>query len=182
MQAVLCLRKASMCCYEPLPKRQRPCLRHGFSLLARALRKILFASSPMRWRSRNASHGSGHLSRDDMERAFEAAWVQAVPSQWDEPFGNVTTEAMMRGSAVVVSDGGAQPEIVGPVGRVVPRADVNAWATALVEVLRDRETAERRGAEGRVRAQTEFSDARCLDRFEALYARLTTLEPTLVSD
>ncbi|GAB5536306.1 MAG: glycosyltransferase [Rubricoccaceae bacterium] len=124
----------------------------------------------------------GHLSRDDMERAFETAWVQAVPSQWDEPFGNVTTEAMMRGSAVVVSDGGAQPEIVGPVGRVVPRADVDAWATALIDVLSDRDAAERRGAEGRARAQTEFSEARCLDHFEALYARLTTPEPTLVSD
>ncbi|HSG47807.1 MAG TPA: glycosyltransferase, partial [Longimicrobiales bacterium] len=42
---------------------------------------------------------TGHLERSRMEAEFEPAWVQAVPSVWEEPFGNVVTEAMMRGNA-----------------------------------------------------------------------------------
>lgn len=114
----------------------------------------------------------GYVPRAALERRLDAAWAQAVPSQWAEPFGNVTTEAMMRGTAVVASAVGAQPEIVGATGRLVPAADVGAWARALGDVLGDCAEAERLGAAGRERARAEFSEARCLDRFEALYAQI----------
>ena len=45
----------------------------------------------------------GHLSQAALEQQFESVWVQVVPSLWAEPFGNVTTEAMIRGTAVVAS-------------------------------------------------------------------------------
>jgi len=51
---------------------------------------------------------SGHLDSMAMEDALASAWVQAVPSLWEEPFGLVAAESMMRGTAVVASDAGMQ--------------------------------------------------------------------------
>jgi glycosyltransferase involved in cell wall biosynthesis len=104
----------------------------------------------------------GHLSR---------AWVQAVPSVWAEPFGFVAAEAMMRGSAVVATNTGGLGEIVqdGMTGRQTPPGDVEALAAALIEILSDRELAERYGAAGRAFALTHLTHGQWLDRFEALY-------------
>lgn len=113
----------------------------------------------------------GHLSRRDLECSLAGAWVQAVPSRWDEPFGLVAAEAMMRGAAVVASASGGLAEIVrdGETGFLVPPGDAGALARALLPLLRDRARAERMGAAGRVVAETHFSEAACVDRFVGLY-------------
>ena len=118
----------------------------------------------------------GHISREDMEREFERAWVQVVPSLWSEPFGNVATEAMVRGTAVIASATGGLSEIVadGKTGLLVPPGSVQALAAALEKNLCDKRLAERFGSAGHVRALSEFSESRCLDRFMALYAQLAT--------
>ena len=116
----------------------------------------------------------GHLPRAAMEKRFEQVWVQVVPSLWEEPFGNVTTEAMMRGTAVVASAVGAQPEIVadGETGFLVPPGDADALANALLPLVRDRSLAERMGRAGRERAFSHFSEDRCVERFLEIYERL----------
>ncbi len=120
----------------------------------------------------------GHLSRPALEQQFDAVWVQVVPSLWAEPFGNVTTEAMMRGTAVVASAVGAQPEIIGPEtgvtmpGKLVPPGDVDALAAALLPILQQRSLAEQMGQSGRQRAVTEFSETRCVENFLCLYRQL----------
>ncbi len=80
----------------------------------------------------------GYLPQSEMEQHFAGAWVQVVPSQWAEPFGNVTTEAMMRGTAVIASAVGAQPEIV--VDRetgflISSPSNVDVWATTFDSVI-----------------------------------------------
>ena len=63
----------------------------------------------------------GALSREALEARFDAVWAQIVPSIWDEPFGMVAIEAMMRGTAVIASDGGGLRDIVRPdTGVLVP--------------------------------------------------------------
>ncbi|MBW4621276.1 MAG: glycosyltransferase family 4 protein [Cyanosarcina radialis HA8281-LM2] len=116
----------------------------------------------------------GHLPRSEMERQFEAAWVQVVPSRWEEPFGNVSTEAMMRGTAAIVSGVGAQPEIVedGITGFLVPPGDVEALANKLLEVLKNVALAESMGQAGRQRAIQFFSEDRRTERFLELYRQL----------
>ncbi|KIT17170.1 glycosyltransferase family 4 protein [Jannaschia aquimarina] len=115
----------------------------------------------------------GHLSRERMEEVFATAWVQVVPSLWHEPFGNVSTEAMARGTAVIASDMGGQRTIVadGETGFLVPPGDVRALSDRLDRILGDRDLAERLGRAGRHRAETVFSRARVMDRIEALYDR-----------
>lgn len=116
----------------------------------------------------------GHLPRQAMEEYFDAAWVQVVPSLWAEPFGNVTTEAMMRGTAAIASNVGAQPEIIrdGETGFLVPPNDVNALTTALLRLLLNADLAEKMGHAGRDRALNYFSENRCTEQFLEIYQRL----------
>ena len=116
----------------------------------------------------------GHLPRLEMERQFDQAWVQVVPSLWSEPFGNVTTEAMMRGTAIIASAMGAQPEIIQPdvTGFLVPPGDIEAMATGLTKLLLNRDLAETMGQAGRTRALTYFSEDTRTERFIALYQTL----------
>lgn len=116
----------------------------------------------------------GHISRTELEQHFDAAWVQVVPSLWDEPFGNVTTEAMMRGTAVIASTVGAQPEIVcdRTTGFLVPPDNVEALTDALLHLLLDKALAEQMGQAGRKRVLTHFSEDRRTERFIEIYQQL----------
>ena len=113
---------------------------------------------------------TGHLPREEMERRLEPAWVQVVPSLWEEPFGNVVTEAMMRGVAVIASATGGILEIVRPGvdGLLVPPGDVEALSAALLEVVTGPERADEMGREGRARAVESFGEARLVDRIEGI--------------
>ena len=116
----------------------------------------------------------GHVSRTELEQQFDRAWVQVIPSLWAEPFGNVTTEAMMRGTAVIASAVGAQPEIVddGTTGFLVEPGDVSALATKLTTLLSSHQLASQMGQSGRERALTEFSEDKRDRTFLKLYSRL----------
>lgn len=116
----------------------------------------------------------GHLSQFELEKQFDSIWVQVVPSLWSEPFGNVTTEAMMRSTAVVASAVGAQPEIIGDsrAGTLVPPGDCSALAAALLPILKSRSLAEEMGAAGRKRAIAQFSEAQCVENFLKLYQEI----------
>jgi glycosyltransferase involved in cell wall biosynthesis len=116
----------------------------------------------------------GHRPRSELEHLLAGAWVQAVPSQWEEPFGNAAAEAMMRGTAVVATDTGGLSELVedGVTGFLVPCHDARALAQALLRVLGDARLAERLGAQARAAALATLSDDRMLDRFLELYEQL----------
>lgn len=114
---------------------------------------------------------TGHLAVPALAARLAPAWVQAVPSLWDEPFGNVSTEAMMRGTAVVASDVGGQRAILrdGRTGFLVPPGDSPALAAALGRLLGDRALAEEMGAEGRRVALAEWGREANTDLLLATY-------------
>lgn len=114
----------------------------------------------------------GHLCAADLHRAFARIWVQAAPSLWEEPFGLVAAEAMMRATAAVVSDTGGLGEQVadGITGFLAPPGDRRAWTQALLRVLSDRPLAERLGQAGRELALREFTFSRFVDRAQEIYA------------
>jgi glycosyltransferase involved in cell wall biosynthesis len=117
----------------------------------------------------------GHLSRADMERHCSAAWVQAVPSRWAEPFGLVAAEAMMRGTATIASASGGLAELIqdGRTGLLAPPDDVDTLAVLLLRLLGDRELAHQLGMAGRAFAREHLSQAACVDRFVELYRALS---------
>lgn len=114
---------------------------------------------------------TGHLARDELEKQFDQAWVQVVPSTWREPFGTVAAEAAMRGTATIVSDTGGLSDVVveGETGFKLPPGDSDALAAALLKLLQDRALAERMGQAGAQRAHTYFSLATFTDHFLKLY-------------
>jgi glycosyltransferase involved in cell wall biosynthesis len=116
----------------------------------------------------------GHLDREELERHFDRAWVQVVPGRWEEPLGNVTLEAMMRGTAVVASDIGGPAEVIdhGHTGLLVAAASVGSLTSALDELLIDRTRCEALGASGRAAAMEHYSEDLAVRRWECLYREL----------
>ncbi|MGH7566167.1 MAG: glycosyltransferase family 4 protein [Gemmatimonadota bacterium] len=116
----------------------------------------------------------GHVGSEQLDAVLAPAWVQAVPSLWDEPFGLVAPEAMMRGTAVVASAAGGPAESVvhGETGLLVPGGDPDALADALARVLSSRETAEAMGAAGRRRALSDFQESAFIEAFLQIYQEL----------
>jgi len=128
---------------------------------------------------RDAVDFLGHLDRAALEQALACAWVQAVPSRWEEPFGLVAAEALMRGTAVVASRAGGLAEGVaeGETGYLVPAGDTLALAQALERVLLNRGLAERLGAAGRRWALAELTEERYMERMLTIYQELAGAFP-----
>ena len=105
-----------------------------------------------------------------IEPLLEAAGIVVVPSL-GEGFGMVALEAMERGRAVIASDVGGLPEIVvdGETGLIVPRADHDGLARAIIELASDLPRAAAMGQAGRQRALTAFRQERCTEQTAALY-------------
>ena len=116
----------------------------------------------------------GALPRQEMERRFDRAWVQVVPSKWDEPFGLVAIEAMMRGTAVIASNGGGLRDIVsdGESGLLFPPGDIGSLAEALIKLATNRDLCERMGSAGRRIALHRFSIDSHIDKIVMLYERV----------
>jgi glycosyltransferase involved in cell wall biosynthesis len=112
-----------------------------------------------------------------VQAAIEDAAIVVVPSL-GEGFGMVALEAMERARPVIASAVGGLPEIVagGETGLVVPPADADALAEAIVALAGDLPRAAAMGVAGRERALSQFTPERCVERVEALYAR--ELDPT----
>jgi glycosyltransferase involved in cell wall biosynthesis len=107
-----------------------------------------------------------------IQAAIEDAAIVVVPSL-GEGFGMVALEAMERARPVIASAVGGLPEIVadGETGLVVPSADADALAEAIVALAGDLPRAAAMGAAGRDRALSQFTPERCVERVEELYAR-----------
>lgn len=114
---------------------------------------------------------AGALKHAEMERRFEPAWVQIVPSIWEEPFGLVALEAMMRGTAVVASSNGAFGEFVEDKvsGFLTAPGDSLALATKLITLVNDIDCCERMGAAGHQRAMTRYSSDAYAENVEHFY-------------
>lgn len=74
---------------------------------------------------------------DDMVAAYSLADLVIVPSQGEESFGRISTEAQAMGKPVIVSDIGGLPETLQPdeTGWLVPHNDAKAFARAMDHAL-----------------------------------------------
>jgi D-inositol-3-phosphate glycosyltransferase len=83
----------------------------------------------------------------------------------------VALEAMERARPVIAAAIGGLGDIVrdGETGLLVPPAEVEPLAQAIVELARDPERAARMGEAGRRRALEHFVEDRATDRTEILY-------------
>jgi alpha-1,3-rhamnosyl/mannosyltransferase len=78
----------------------------------------------------------GPVSHEELEHLFRTAGVLLMPSKC-EGFGLPVAEAMGYGLPVIAADATCLPGVAGGAARLVPPADVDGFADALVEVLTD---------------------------------------------
>jgi len=116
----------------------------------------------------------GHVAASELDSALNEAWVQVVPSLWEEPFGIVAIEAMSRGTAVIASDSGGPREIIdnGNTGFLVPPGDVSSLSDTLVKILKSKELAETMGRNSRAAAQSRFGEEQFLNELLDIYGSL----------
>jgi glycosyltransferase involved in cell wall biosynthesis len=109
----------------------------------------------------------------EMPAFYRTADVLVLPSRshpnWTEQFGRVLIEAMASGVAVVGSDVGEIPYVIGEAGRIFPEGDVHALMETL-QVLVDRPILRRELAEqGRRRVLATFTQERIAAATVAVY-------------
>jgi glycosyltransferase involved in cell wall biosynthesis len=91
-----------------------------------------------------------------------------------EPFGRVLLEAQATGTPVVATEVGGSAEIIRHVetGLLVPPADPEALAGAILETLQDPTRAAEFAAAGRARVRARFLPTHCAAAVTALYRTL----------
>lgn len=83
-------------------------------------------------RVRRAKNIRWHKSKLDVREFYSRAKLLLMPSQWEEAWGRVATEAQLNGIPVLASRVGGLPESVGSGGILVnPTAPIDDWLAAL---------------------------------------------------
>lgn len=136
-----------------------------------ATRVLIVGDGPMRAevaRWVESRPGRGRLvsgaAHDEVPDLLAAMDVLVLPSlttaRWREQFGRVLAEAMASGVAVIGSDSGEIPHVLGDAGLVVPEGDVRAWAGAVRRLAEDAELRAALAERGLRRAGERFDPAR----------------------
>ena len=112
----------------------------------------------------------GYRPYGEVAAAFSRAEIAVVPSRWEEPFGRTALEAMAAGCAVLASDRGGLPEVVGDAG-VVVEPSAEALAEALGDLLASPSRCEALAGAARRRAEADFDAARLHRQIGALRGR-----------
>jgi glycosyltransferase involved in cell wall biosynthesis len=107
----------------------------------------------------------GPVGDDHLRALYRGADLFAFPSL-HEGFGLPVLEAMAQATPVLASDIPAVREVAGDAARLLPPTDVDAWASALEEVLGA--GSDRGGEAGRARAGA-FSWRRCAEATCGVY-------------
>lgn len=124
------------------------------------------------------------VPHESIPGALESFDITVVPSlttpKWKEQFGRAALEAMAAGSAVVVSNSGALPYVVGDVGLVAPEGNPEALAEILSRLVATPVERETRGARGRERVRESFTwtalASALRERYRAMLERGTVEE------
>ena len=95
------------------------------------------------------------LSREELAYEFQSATLLVSPSLY-EGFGLPAAEAMSCGTPVIVTDGGALPEVAGDAARIVPKANSEALAREIDRLLSNPVECRRVGEACLARAQKYF--------------------------
>jgi len=95
----------------------------------------------------------------------------ALSASLFEGFGLPAAEAMACGAPVIVSDGGALPEVAANAGIIVPKGDATAMAQAIADLLADAEQQANLSKAAALRAKTVFSWQRHAEASLKLYAQ-----------
>lgn len=111
---------------------------------------------------------TGRISNEDFVREYARSTVAVVPSVY-EGFGLPAGEAMACGIPVISTSGGALPEVVGEAGLIVPPADPDALAAAIIRVFDNPEFARDLGRQGYERVHRYFTWEKAAEQTVSVY-------------
>lgn len=116
----------------------------------------------------------GYVTRAEIETLFDEVWVQVVPSLWEEVFGNITIEGMMRGTAMIGSAVGGMIDCIvdGETGYLFPAGNDSELAERIMTLCSDRDLTEKFGQQGRERCLTHFTAEHQIRQYERVYHHL----------
>ncbi len=114
----------------------------------------------------------GTLSPSALSEVFQKAEMVVLPSRWPEPLSRVLIEASLLGTPIVATDAGGSAEVIvdGYNGRLAPRNDPHALATAILEMLNSSEGDKRRMKQSAKKRALEIFDSNSiLQQMENFY-------------
>ena len=111
---------------------------------------------------------TGRIADDRFVREYAKATAAVVPSVY-EGFGLPVTEAMACAVPVISTTGGALPEVVGDAGLLVPPADHEALANAILTILQQPHLAQELGRAGYQRVHQHFTWTKAAQKTVAAY-------------
>ena len=122
--------------------------------------------------------------RDNIMEYLRQADFGVLPSIQPEALGITNLEYMMAGKAHICSNNGAQPEYVsdGINGLLVPPGDESALAAAINELINDKATRSRMGAQAQKDFQQNLDYPGFYQRMTDLYRRLLEIAPVVEID
>ena len=144
------------------------------------LRVVGSGSEEAALRARAAEQGVGSrveflpaVPTTEVPRVLAGMDVMALPSltqpNWKEQFGRTLIEAMACEVAVVGSNCGEIPNVIGDAGLVVPEGDVSALAAALRRLADDLALRRMLAGRGRERVLEHFTQERVASRIGTVY-------------
>jgi glycosyltransferase involved in cell wall biosynthesis len=100
-------------------------------------------------------------THDEVPALLNAVDILCAPSQtmsnWREQFGRMIIEGFTSGLAVVGSDSGEIPHVIGDAGVVVGEKDEEGWVRAIERLIGDERFRAELSARGRARAEGHFA-------------------------
>jgi glycosyltransferase involved in cell wall biosynthesis len=121
--------------------------------------------------------------RNDLPDLLSAADSVLMPSL-NEGFPRTAIEAMAAGKPLIATRVGGTPEAItdNETGLLVPPADIDAMANALVELVGDPGLQSRLGTTGRKRAMQTYSIDNYVSRLDGLYRQLLGIDVPSAQD
>jgi glycosyltransferase involved in cell wall biosynthesis len=118
----------------------------------------------------------GPVSSTEVPDVLRTLDALALPSlttpTWREQFGRIIIEAMACGVAVVGSDSGEIPNVIGDAGLVTPEANEAALRDALQRLMDEPELRGALGRAGRRRVLERYTNEVVAQQYHAAYLRL----------
>ena len=99
------------------------------------------------------------FSREQMIGLYQLAEFSIYPSSFEEPFGLTIIESLSCGKPMIVTDCGGMPEVIknGENGIVIKRKDYNALAQKSLYLLKNEQTKQELGKNGRKMVEERFT-------------------------